>query len=150
MLVGSQIVGTFDKSFYHFDNTKSKENQYVKMIDSISKLHLLTPDTVKKAYSEKKEVGLFHLFMKRCFIVDTICTWTNDNTLKQGVSTPKATKKEILAVVGLELAASLIGYNRIKDLWKKDIFCGHPDFIATLGRDCFLMLHSKLQLVPTN
>ena len=55
----------------------------------------------------------------------------------------------MLALVGLEMATSLIRCSRLKDVWKTEPFCGHHDFVAMMGHDRFGHIHTNLQLVPS-
>ena len=98
----------------------------MRAIDQVSKLHVLKPQNVKRSYNEKKELGLFHLFLTNTFITQNIRQWTNSKL--KGKYIKKLRKKECLEVVGLELGSSFIGMNRIADIWRTDQLCGHPDF----------------------
>ena len=78
IIISNQLLGTFDLNKFDVDVlTISKECDYVHAIDQVSKLHVLKPQHVKRSYNEKKELGLFHLFLTNTFITQNIRQWTN-------------------------------------------------------------------------
>ena len=45
--------------------TIANQCAYVQKLLEVSKLHVLQPGSVISAYKDRKECGLFHLFMKK-------------------------------------------------------------------------------------
>lgn len=88
------------------------------------------------------------MFLKKSFILGPICLWTNNKLKEKGIS-KLCTEREMLALLGLELAASLFGCKSIRDLWSQDMFKGHPDFCKVMSRQRYETLRGSLQFVPT-
>lgn len=77
IIIGYQVVGTYNYQNLDIDRSPDLQCPYVKMIDNVSSLHLLKPDSVKASYFKKKEVGLFHLFLSKTFITEALWKLTN-------------------------------------------------------------------------
>lgn len=148
-IVGNQVVGEMEMEAYTSSeaSTIASNCKYISDLQSTSKLHVLRPQLVRSAYERAGETGLFFLFLKKQFIVTTLRKWTNNNLVTKGIK--PMPQKEMLALLGLELADGILGYNTIKQLWTPRIFGGHPDFPRVMARYRFEELRGSLRVVPT-
>ncbi len=100
---------------------------------------------VKREYEERKELGLFHLFLNRSFL-ECIRKWTNAELSKKG---KKKVSTEIFnAYIGLELAMSIVQLNNMHDYWSTKMFLGNEDFKRIISRDMFKEIRSNLKFYP--
>ncbi|EGZ12982.1 hypothetical protein PHYSODRAFT_510804, partial [Phytophthora sojae] len=87
--------------------------QYIQWLTSESRLHLLKPKKIERAYTKHAEKGLFGLFvstrLKKAWRI-----WTNAVLVAKG-ETP-ITAEELDAFIGLELAMSLVPITDMKEL----------------------------------
>ena len=126
--------------------TIANQCAYVKKLLEVSKLHVLQPGSVISAYKDRKECGLFHLFMKKNFLKTTLRSWTNSHLIADGKKEVSQTK--FLAYIGLEMAMSIAQFNTVEEYWKRDMFLGHKDFQRVMSRDDFQNIRSHMKFVP--
>lgn len=118
---------------------------YIQSLMDASSLQILQRQKAERAYSENKEVGLFHLFLNKSFF-HSILKWTNAELEKKGRN--KITEKKLYAYVGLELAMSILRLSEIRDYWKQTMFEGHSDFSRVMSRDDFQNIRGSLRFYP--
>ena len=87
-----------DDTIYNFfpssaDITSCSTNDYVNNIHDSTNLH-------------RGPLGIFHLFLPKLHIENCLCKWTNNKLSKNSLEL--ATKTEIYAVLGIELAESFL------------------------------------------
>ena len=116
-------------------------NNYVQSLIQLSDLHVLQEARVRKAYTDGKELGLFHLFFTKQYF-NIICQWTNAR-LKENYNITISEAK-FRAYVGLEMAMSIVSFNDIAEYWQREMFCGHEDFKNTMSRDDLMRIRSKI------
>ena len=143
-VIYNELVSDFE--FMEFEESGTidiavNENNYVQSLIQLSDLHILQEARVRKAYTNGKEVGLFHLFFTKQYF-NMICQWTNARLTENYNITVSDSK--FRAYMGLEMAMSIVSLNGITEYWQRDTFSGHEDFKNTMSRDVFMRIRSKL------
>ena len=141
-----------DNDFQDWDNdefTCNSEdiNLFLSKLEQRSNLKVLRPKVVKSLVDSGNKLGLFNLFLPKAY-VNKICVWTNQNLQSNGHTSVSLT--QFNAYLGLELATSIVGLNRLKQYWSTKMFLGHKDFQRTMSLDTFLQIRTHLSLVCLN
>lgn len=123
------------------------QNQYCAQWNMESKLHILRPNMVERAFEREHEAGLFHMFLNKSFF-ECVRQWTSIRLKKRGQLTRSLLPDELYAYIGLELATSISKLNELDDYWNSKVFLGQEDFKRVMPRDLFRNIRSSLQLYP--
>lgn len=119
--------------------------QYLEELMNSTGLEILKKNLVHREYEERKEQGLFNVFLNQTF-VECVRLWTNVELFKKG---KKIVSKELFnAYIGLELAMSISKLNHIRDYWSTKMFLGNVDFKRIMCRDRFKDIRSSLCFYP--
>ena len=110
--------------------TITNQCAYVQKLFDVSKLHVLQPGNVISAYKDRKECGLFHLFIKKSFLGTALRFWTNNRLIADGKK--EVSERKFLAYIGLEMAMSIAQFNTIDEYWKRDMFLGRQKYISSI------------------
>ena len=86
------------------------------------------------------------MFLPKSVISTIIGNNTNAKLLLKGVK--QASMTELLDVVGIELAMSTLGGNRIADFWSTKRYVGNSDIASTMPRDRFSSIRGCLRIYP--
>ena len=84
------------------------------------------------------------MFLPKYFFCNSIRDWTNQKIGAAIRSKQYISSTEILAIVGLDIASSLVPMNPLRDLWSDKPFSSSRDFNQVMGRDPFLKIRSHL------
>ena len=122
-------------------------NLFLSKLEQRSNLKVLRPKVVKSLVDSGNKLGLFNLFLPKAYI-NKIRVWTNQNLQSNGHTSVSVV--QFNAYLGLELATSIVGMNRLKQYWSTKMFLGHKDFQRTMSRDTFLRIRTHLSLVCPN
>ena len=126
----------------------ASSNPYVKSLLDSAGLALRNPEKVKNAFDDKGELGLFFLFFTpqqieaiRVYTCERLA-WSGQSSTTRGLD-----KTKFNAVLGLELAMSILRFGAIADYWDVNkMFSGHEDFRKVMSRDDFTRIRSHYTL----
>ena len=107
-------------------------NQYIEKVMHESKLQLLQINLINKWYKSNGILGLFHLFLNQS-LFSKIHSWTSQHlVLNNPQEGSKLSLSKIKVAIGLEIGASMLKMNSMKDYWEEGSFPGHDDFKSTM------------------
>ena len=116
-------------------------NLFLSKLEQRSNLKVLRPKVVKSLVDSGNKLGLFNLFFPKAYI-NKIRVWTNQKLQSNGHTS--VSSAQFNAYLGLELATSIVGMNRLKQYWSTKMFLGHKDFQRTMSRDTFLRIRTPI------
>jgi Transposase IS4 len=126
-------------------NTMIGENEYLRDLINSSGLEILKKTLVQRAYEDRNEKGLFHLFLNQSCL-EGIRVWTNAKLLRKGKK--KVSKETFNAYIGLELAMSIVHLNDMHDYWSTKKFLRNDDMKQIMSQDRFTEIRSSQKFYP--
>lgn len=121
----------------------SQKNHYIQYLKNSRDLLLHNPTTVLNAWRKDGPMGLFLLFIT---MLKSMLVWTNQAMEAKGL--PPVKMSEFRAFIGLEMGASLIGFNSIKDFWSTKDFKGSNVYRDTMPRTRYEQIRANFKIHP--